>query len=79
MVTGFAQQTASLVSLGGNTIAIVFSHKDFAAGVRFGQRAIFSYDSGATFSNAILELHHGGLSASSVALNDGVVVYAARF
>ena len=43
------------------TIAIVFSHKDISNGTKYGQRAIFSYDSGKTYSNVILELHHGGM------------------
>ena len=74
LITGFAQQTASLANLGQGTLAVVFSHMDSAAGVRFGQRAMFSYDKGLTFSNAILELHHGGMYASSVVLPDGVIV-----
>ena len=46
LVTGFAQQTASIVRVDAETIAIVFSHKDIANGTSYGQRAIFSYDSG---------------------------------
>ena len=61
LVTGFAQQTASIVRVDAETIAIVFSHKDISNGTKYGQRAIFSYDSGKTYSNVILELHHGGM------------------
>lgn len=69
MVTGFAQQTACIIQL-AQGIAIVFSHKDYANTTNgstkgslqhYGQRAIISYDEAKTFSNAILELHHGGM------------------
>ena len=74
LVTGFAQQTASIVRVDAETIAIIFSHKDIANGTAYGQRAIFSYDSGNTYSNVILELHHGGMYAASAVLSDGVIV-----
>ena len=66
LVTGFAQQTASIVRLDTATIAIVFSHKDIANGTKYGQRVIFSYDGGMTYSNAMVELHHGGMCVSSL-------------
>ena len=58
-VIGFVQQTASIVGLSAETIAIVFSHKDIANGTKYGQRAIFYCDGGRTYSNAIVKLHHG--------------------
>ena len=66
LVTGFAQQTASIVRVDAETIAIVFSHKDISNGTAYGQRAIFSYDRGKTYSNVILELHHGGMCVQHV-------------
>ena len=66
LVTGFAQQTASIVRVDAETIAIVFSHKDISNGTKYGQRAIFSYDRGKTYSNVILELHHGGMCVQHV-------------
>lgn len=86
MVTGFAQQTACLVQL-KSAIAIVFSHKDFAntssgSFEHYGQRAILSYDEGRRWSNAILELHHGGMYASSVSLQpepDGSQIVVSAF
>ena len=66
LVTGFAQQTASVVRVDAETIAIVFSHKDISNGTAYGQRAIFSYDRGKTYSNVILELHHGGMCVQHV-------------
>ena len=65
-MTGFAQQTASIVRVDAETIAIVFSHKDISNGTAYGQRAIFSYDRGKTYSNVILELHHGGMCVQHV-------------
>ena len=65
LITGFAQQTASIVKLPEpGALALLFSHKDIAAGDKYGQRAILSYTNGSTWSNAILELHHGGMCES---------------
>ena len=63
VVTGGLQQTACLV-LAGDALLLVFGHKDNGQGQRFR----VSYDRGATFSNTIFDLHHGGMYASTVLL-----------
>lgn len=50
-----------------------FGHKTTAQGMRFGQRFLVSYDEGASWSQTVYELYHGGLYANSVVLDDVTV------
>ncbi len=70
LLTGWLQQTACLVRLSNGTIVAPFGHKTG----NFGQRFLVSYDEGRTWTRRVYELHHGGLFASSVALEDDTIV-----
>ena len=74
LLTGWMQQTGCLVQISDGTIVLPFSHKTTARGVRFGQRFLVSYDEGKSWSRSVYELHHGGLYANSVALDDDTIV-----
>jgi hypothetical protein len=47
-----------------------YAHKDKG----YGQRALFSYDNGSTWSTNVYEVHKGGLYADSVVLRSGMIV-----
>ncbi len=74
LLTGWLQQTGCLVRLSDGTIVLPFGHKTTAGGKRFGQRFLVSYDEGRSWSRTVYELHHGGLYANSVALDDDTIV-----
>ena len=74
LITGWLQQTGCLVRLSNGTIVLPFGHKTTAMGRRFGQRFLVSYDDGNSWTRTVYELHHGGLYANSVALDDDTIV-----
>ena len=74
LVTGWLQQTGCLVRLSDGTLVLPFGHKTTVGGRRFGQRFLVSYDEGKTWSRTVFELHHGGLYANSVVVNDDTIV-----
>jgi len=76
--TSDLQQTGNLIRLEDGTIVLPFGHKNGPGvgkedGVT-GQRAIVSYDRGVTWSRLVLDLHVGGLYASSAVARDGAIV-----
>lgn len=70
IVTSWVQQTGCIVQLSDGTLILPFSHKDEG----MGQRFIVSYDQGQSWSNAIFELHKGGMYANTVAMVDDTLV-----
>ena len=70
LVTGFDEQTGSLVRLSDGTVILPFGYKTDTRGQRF----IVSYDEGETWSRTVFQLHADGQYASSVALADDTIV-----
>jgi hypothetical protein len=66
------QQDGALSRLPDGSIVMVFAHKDNG----YGQRAIFSYDEGLTWSTNVFEIHKGGLYAQSVVVANGKIITA---
>lgn len=69
LVTGFDEQTGSLVRLSDGTVILVFGHKTDG----LGQRFMLSYDEGETWTRRVFQLHNAGQYASSVVLDDETI------
>ena len=69
LVTGFDEQTGSLVRMPDGTIILVFGHKTDG----LGQRFMLSYDEGETWTRCVFQLHSAGQYASSVVLDDETI------
>ena len=70
LVTGFDEQTGSLIQLSDGTVLLPFGHKTDGR----GQRCIGSYEGGETWSRTGFQLHSDGQYASSVVLSDDTIV-----
>lgn len=70
LVTGFDEQTGSLVRLSNGTIVLPFGYKTDTRGQRF----IVSFDEGETWSRTVYQLHADGQYASSVVRRDDTIV-----
>ena len=70
LVTGFDEQTGSMVRLSDGTIILPFGYKTDTRGQRF----VASYDEGETWSRTVYQLHADGQYASSVVLADDTIV-----
>ena len=70
LLTGFDEQTGSLVRLSDGTIILPFGYKTDTRGQRF----VVSYDEGETWSRTVFQLHPDGQYASSVVLADDTIV-----
>ncbi len=70
LVTGFDEQTGSLVRLSDGTVILPFGYKTDTRGQRF----MLSYDDGVTWSRKVFQLHADGQYASSVVLQDDTIV-----
>ena len=70
LVTGFDEQTGTLIRLSDGTILLPFGYKTDTRGQRF----IVSYDRGETWSRSVFQLHADGQYASSVVLKGDKIV-----
>ena len=70
LVTGFDEQTGSLIQLSNGTVLLTFGYKTDTRGQRF----MLSYDEGETWSRTVFQLHADGQYASSVVLADDTIV-----
>ena len=72
LLTGFDEQTASLVRLSDGTVVLPFGYKTDTRGQRF----VISYDEGETWSRTVFQLNADGQYASSIVLTDDTIVTA---
>jgi len=70
LVTGFDEQTGSLIQLSDGTVLLTFGYKTDTRGQRF----MLSYDQGETWSRSVFQLHADGQYASSAVLPDDTIV-----
>ena len=70
LLTGFDEQSASLVRLSDGTVILPFGYKTDTRGQRF----MISCDEGNTWSRTVFQLHADGQYASSVVLSDDTIV-----
>lgn len=70
LVTGFDEQTGSLIQLSDGTVLLTFGCKTDTRGQRF----MLSYDQGETWSRSVFQLHADGQYASSAVLADDTLV-----